>query len=97
MNKAVADTGPLLHLKEINKLSLLSLFTLKLRRAVVMARRQVTGSVGIIVRGYRQKYLSYGEMVTAMDRLFNDSSLYLSRSFKNRVLELVRELEEESS
>jgi len=169
VNRAVADTGPLLHLQEINQLSLLSLFAaidissqvkaeledylawsslekakglkttvrtvtdaeikrenrrwrslglsdpdlsvlvlmrrfpkamvltddLELRRAVMVAGRQVTGSVGIIVRGYRQRHLSYEEMITAMDRLFNDSSLYLSRSFKKRVLELIRDLEEQ--
>lgn len=167
MSRAVADTGPFLHMQEIDQLSLLSFFTavnisgqvreelrdysvwlslekekrlkvtvqavtdieikrekrrwrslqlsdpdlsvlvlmrrfpeatvltddLELRRAVVTVGREVTGSVGIIVRGYRRGRLSYEEMVTVMDHLFNDSSLYLSRSFKNRVLELIRELE----
>jgi len=53
---AIADTGPLLHLQEIDQLSLLSFF------AVL---------------------------------LLYDSSLYLSRAFRKRVLELVRRLEKE--
>lgn len=169
MSRAVTDTGPLLHLQQIDQLSLLSLFSavyisghvreelkdysvwsyleeekklkvtvqvvtdievrrekrrwralrlsnpdlsvlalmrrfpeaivltddLELRRAVETAGHEVTGSVGIVVRGYKQGHLSYDGLVTAMDRLFNDSSLYLSRSFKNRVLGLIRELEKE--
>ncbi len=70
---------------------------LELRRVVEASGYEVTGSVGLVVRGYRQGHLSYEEMERAITRLLDDSSLYLSRAFRKRVLELVRQIEKEKS
>jgi predicted nucleic acid-binding protein len=66
---------------------------LELRQAVEYSRHGVVGSIGIVVRGYKRGNLSYEEMAAAVDRLLNDSSLYLRRAFKERILRLVRRLE----
>ena len=67
---------------------------LALRKAIESLGRAVVGSVGIIIRGYREKMLSKDELHKCIDLLFNDSSLYLSRIFRDRVRKLIEELEE---
>jgi predicted nucleic acid-binding protein len=67
---------------------------LALRKAIESLGRVVVGSVGILIRGYREKRLSKDELHKGVDLLFNDSSLYLSRIFRDRVRKLVEELEE---
>lgn len=67
---------------------------LVLRRAMESLGRVVVGSVGIVIRGYREKRLSKDELYKCVDLLFNDSSLYLSRIFRDRVQKLIEELEE---
>ncbi len=65
---------------------------LALRRAIESLGRVVVGSVGILIRGYRDQSLSKDELRQCVDLLFNDNSLYLSRAFRVRVLKLIEEL-----
>jgi predicted nucleic acid-binding protein len=67
---------------------------LALRRAIESLGRVFVGSLGIVIRGYREKRLSKDELHKCVDLLFNDSSLYLSRIFRDRVQKLIEELEE---
>ena len=65
---------------------------LSLRRAIESLGRVVVGSIGILIRGYRDQRLSKDELHRCMDLLFNDSSLYLSRAFRVRVLKLIEKI-----
>lgn len=67
---------------------------LKLRKAIESLGRGVIGSVGILIRGYREKMLTNEELRKSVYMLFNDSNLYLSSAFRKKVLKLVEELEE---
>lgn len=68
---------------------------LELRKAIGSLNRVVIGSVGILIRGYRERKLNMDELHKCVNLLFNDSSLYLSRAFRVRVLKLIEELERE--
>lgn len=62
---------------------------LDLRRAIESLDREVVGSVGVLIRGYKEGKLSKVELQKSVEQLFNDSSLYLSRAFRLRVLKLI--------
>lgn len=66
---------------------------LALRRVIESLGRIVVGSIGVLVRGYRDQRLSKDELHQGIDLLFNDSSLYLSRAFRVRVHKLIEEFE----
>jgi predicted nucleic acid-binding protein len=66
---------------------------LELRRAIESLGRVVVGSVGVLIRGYKMQRLNRDELHNCVDLIFNDSSLYLSRAFRVRVLKLIEELE----
>lgn len=66
---------------------------LKLRKAIESLGREVIGSVGVLIRSYKEKMLTNEELRKSVCLLFNDSSLYLSSAFRGRVLKLVEELE----
>lgn len=67
---------------------------LKLRKAIESLGREVIGSVGILIKSYKEKMLTKEELRKSVYMLFNDSSLYLSSAFRGSVLKLVEELEE---
>jgi len=62
---------------------------LELRKAVEASHRSVTGTVGILFRAYKLNILSADQLHSIIEQLFNDSSLYLSSAFKNRVLSMI--------
>ena len=70
---------------------------LALRRAIEAFGRVVVGSVGIVIRGYKERRLSMAELRKCLDLLFDDSSLYLSRPFFDRVLKLIEKLDKTNS
>lgn len=59
---------------------------LELRRAAEGLGLETHGSLGIILRAYKKKWLSYRETQEALNNLFNLSTLYLSSKLLNRVL-----------
>jgi len=59
---------------------------LELRRAAEVLSLETQGSLGIIIRAYKKKWLSFFETQEALNNLFNISTLYLSSKLLNRVL-----------
>ncbi len=68
---------------------------LALRRAIESLGRVVIGGVGVLIRGYKERKLNKEELRRCIDLLFNDSSLYLHRAFRVRVLQLIDEITRE--
>ncbi len=50
---------------------------------------EVHGSAGIIARAYRSKILTYEEVKEALERLYQDSSLYITDRVYKIVLDLI--------
>ena len=67
---------------------------LPLRRCAERMGRQAVDTVGILVRGFRQKKINAFQLRRAVGELFDDSSLYLSAAFREKVLALVRDSED---
>jgi predicted nucleic acid-binding protein len=65
---------------------------LALRKLLEGHGTQVAGSVGILVRAYTAKGISRAELEAAIESLFNDSSLHLSRAFRVYLKELLGDL-----
>lgn len=65
---------------------------LELRKAIEQSGRTVTGTVGVLFRAYKLQIIGADQLRDAIDRLFDDSSLYLSSAFKTKVLEMIRSL-----
>ena len=66
---------------------------LALRRQLEKHNTLVIGSIGILIRAYHQKLINKIELDTAIDSLFNDSSLHLSQAFRVYVYKLLNELD----
>ena len=65
---------------------------LELRKAIEQSNRTVTGTVGILFRACKLQIISTDQLRAAINRLFDDSSLYLSSVFKARILEIIAKL-----
>lgn len=68
---------------------------LRLRRCVDVLGRRAIDSIGVLVRAYRLKKISSFQLRRAMSELFDDSSLYLSAFFREKVLNLIKEAQPE--
>jgi predicted nucleic acid-binding protein len=62
---------------------------LALRKGLESQGCLVVGSVGIPVRAFRAGRLTKGELQTCFERLFDGSSLYLSKGFRTHVHNLL--------
>ena len=65
---------------------------LELRKAIESSGRTVVGTIGILFRSYKISFITNEQLRSLIDLIFNDSSLYLSSAFKNRVLNIVNSL-----
>lgn len=65
---------------------------LALRRAIESNGRTVVGTVGILFKAYKRGVIDKPRLIELIDRIFNDSSLYLSSSFRMRVLSIAESL-----
>lgn len=65
---------------------------LQLRKALEQSGHLVVGSIGILIRSYRDGKLTRVALERGLSRIFDDSSLYLSRAFKRHVLSLLDQL-----
>ena len=101
MHEAITDTGPVLHLHEIDWLEALRVFDRlvmpdlvaeELRRQLENHQATVVGSVGILVRAYTTGYLNRHELENATDALFTTSTLHLSRAFRSYIQHLIASL-----
>lgn len=157
-NRVVSDTGPILHLHEINKQGLLSLFSkiiisqiiqeelskyrLKINNNITIAKinndqvamlsqryllelgessaiwlckslnipllltddlnaREVAqaleikpvGTLGIIMRGYREKIISQKEAIELLNKLHKESSLFITSELINYAIKEVKRVE----
>ena len=70
---------------------------LALRRQLEMHDTLVTGSIGILIRAYHQQLINKTELESAIDSLFNDSSLQLSQVFRVYVHKLLNELNKKNT
>lgn len=62
---------------------------LALRRRLEMHGTVVTGSVGVLVRAYRMGLLQRDSLESAVDALFDQSTLHLSHAFRVYVRQLL--------
>ena len=63
---------------------------LALRRQLEAHGALVVGSVGILIRAYRQQLMSKIQLENAIDSLFDESSLHLSPAFRVYVRQLLK-------
>lgn len=62
---------------------------LALRRRLEASGAVVTGSIGILVRACKTGWLTRAQLESAVDALFTDSTLHLSRAFRAYVRQLL--------
>lgn len=65
---------------------------LSLRKLLESHGAQVAGTVGVLVRAYTAGRIARTELEAAIDSLFNDSSLHLSRAFRVYLRKLISDL-----
>lgn len=65
---------------------------LALRKAIESSGRTVAGTVGILFKAYKRGVIDKPQLIELIDRIFNDSSLYLSSSFRMKVLSIAESL-----
>ncbi|MCS3918517.1 DUF3368 domain-containing protein [Fervidibacter sacchari] len=53
----------------------------------------MVGSVGILFRAYTEGRLDKAELIQAINKLFTESSLYLSEGLKRRVMKRLRAID----
>lgn len=66
---------------------------LTLRKGLEAQGCQVVGSVGILVRAFRAGRVSKSDLHVSLERLFDGSSLYLSKSFRAHVRSLLDDID----
>jgi len=65
---------------------------LALRRQLEARDTLVIGSIGLLIRAYHQQLIDKTDIKSAIDSLFNESSLHLSQAFRLYVQQLLNEL-----
>lgn len=65
---------------------------LSLRRLLESHGAQVAGTVGVLIRAYASGRISRMELEAAIESLFNDSSIHLSRAFRGYLRKLLSDL-----
>ena len=63
---------------------------LRLRQALETRHHQVMGSVGLVVYAHKNGMIKNPTLDDIIDRLFSQSSLYLSPQFKSHVRKMIR-------
>ena len=63
---------------------------LRLRQALETRHHQVMGSVGLVVYAHKNGMVTDSTLDDIIDRLFSQSSLYLSPQFKSHVRKMIR-------
>jgi predicted nucleic acid-binding protein len=89
-----------LHLADLAVLTLLTKIEdalavtddLALRRAIESNGRTVVGTIGILFRGYSQGVVDKPQLKNLIDKIFNDSTLYLNSAFRTRVQNIIESL-----
>lgn len=62
---------------------------LSLRKALEGWGHRVVGTIGVLVRIFRTGRVSMLELQNTFGRVLDDSSLYLSKSFRGRIRDLL--------
>ena len=86
-----------LHLADLAVLNLLTKIVdavavtddLALRKAIESSGRTAVGTIGIIFRAFKLDVIDQSQLKDIVDRIFNDSTLYLNSAFRARVLAMV--------
>jgi len=65
---------------------------LELRKGLEAQGHTVVGSVGVLIRAFRVGLLTKAELKSHLDRLFDGSTLYLSKAFRTHVRKLLKDL-----
>jgi predicted nucleic acid-binding protein len=65
---------------------------LPLRRRLEAHGAMVIGSIGVLVRAHRVGLLEYADLESAIDALFDESTLHLSRAFRSYIRQLLADL-----
>ncbi len=65
---------------------------LELRKALESLGLSVVGSVGLLIRAFKNGQFSKADLEMLIDRLFTGSTLYLSKAFKARVKRMIEDL-----
>jgi predicted nucleic acid-binding protein len=66
---------------------------LALRRVLENEGFLVVGSVGILFRAYTEGRMNKAELIQAINKLFTESSLYLSEGLKRRVMKRLKAID----
>lgn len=74
------------------QISLILTDDLELRKAAEFSRIKVMGTVGILVKAFKKGVLSKNELFDNIDILFENSSLFTSRIFKDYVKNIIKKL-----
>jgi predicted nucleic acid-binding protein len=62
---------------------------LELRKGLEIQGYTVVGSLGILFRAFKHGRLTKSELRISIDQLFNDDTIYLSRSLRNHVYKMI--------
>ncbi len=81
LEKAVFDTGPILHLHE----------SLEARKVATAFGLEAHGTLGLLLRAFREGELNHQEALQATDTLFRTSSLFVTSDL---LLWIKREIEQ---
>jgi len=65
---------------------------LTLRRQLEQQGALVIGTIGILVKAYHNKLMNREELERAIDSLFEESTLYISRAFRSYIQKLLANL-----
>ena len=65
---------------------------LELRKGLETQGYTVIGSLGILFRAFKHGRLTKSELRISIDQLFNDDTIYLSKSLRNHVYRMLDEL-----
>jgi predicted nucleic acid-binding protein len=90
-----ADLAVIVLAKSVNPSAVLT-DDLDLRKTLESLGLTVVGSVGLLIRAFKNGNFGKPELEVLIDGLFTGSTLYLSQAFKQRVRKLIEELSEGS-
>lgn len=88
-----ADASVVVVAKEENPSAVLT-DDLDLRKALESLRFTVVGSIGVLIRAFKQGRFGKNDLEAILNDLFTDSTLYLSKAFKAQVKEMIADLPE---
>ena len=86
-----ADVALIVLAKSLNPHAVLT-DDLNLREALESLGLPVVGSVGLLIRAFKNGDFGKADLEALIDRLFTGSTLYLSKAFRRRVKKLIEDL-----